>query len=92
MAKQLDPWAALFTAALAVNVREPVGEGWLTAKAFSAKNKLSRVKSGKFLRAATKAGVVEVFRGTQISGRNSVNQFWYRPTAKKMPPSWNRVP
>lgn len=80
MGKQRDPWAEIFRSALASQVRQPQGEGWLTAKEFIEKCPVGTSKALQVLRDGVRRGIIERFDGSQMSatGRGA-KQSWYRP-------------
>ena len=84
MAKQLDPWAEHFRAALVIRVKEPQGKGWMTAKQFCDKAGCGKCKAGAYLKGEVNSGRMERFLGSQVtSNGKACPQTWYRPVAKK---------
>lgn len=78
-------WADGFRRALIQKGKEPVGEGWLTAREIRAKSKLSEKRADRFLREEQAAGRMEVFKGSQYveSNKQCQLQLWYRPTGSR---------
>ncbi len=77
--KAIDPWQKM-AELLSLVVREPEGEGWVTANDITAKLGCGRNNAHRKLRVLKDAGKIEVFSGTQKNSLGRISlQTWYRP-------------
>jgi hypothetical protein len=85
--KAINPdaiWAEHFRRAIVQNEKLPAGPGWLTMEALVGKIKIGAGRVRDYFLAETKAGRVEIFKGSQIRGAKCSPQTWYRPiTARR---------
>ncbi len=76
--KKDSEWAELLQETLKSRENSPSGPGWKTAGETQTMLGLGSTATKSFLRKVIAEGRAEMFRGTQLSNGNLVNQTWYR--------------
>ena len=74
-----NDWVELFRKALTQKVKEPEGSGWKTKVEIATVLKTTPTNISQWVLRQKRAGLLEVFTGTQLIGKRAHRQVWYRP-------------